>query len=79
LRNLDRFANLGCVLLVGASRKGILGKITGRPIAELAAASVAVALAACLSGARVLRMHDVAQMVDTIRVWGAVRGWEVDR
>jgi dihydropteroate synthase len=79
LRNLDRFDTLGCVVLVGASRKGFLGKITGRPIAERATASVAVALAACLRGARVVRMHDVAQMVDAIRVWEAVRGWEVDR
>jgi dihydropteroate synthase len=79
LRNLDRFDTLGCVVLVGASRKGFLGKITGRPLAERAAASVAVGLAACLRGAKVVRVHDVAQMVDAIRVWAAVRGWEVDR
>jgi dihydropteroate synthase len=79
LQNLDRFDTLGCVVLVGTSRKGFLGEITGRPLAERAAASVAVALAACLRGAKVVRMHDVAQMVDAIRVWEAVRGWEVDR
>ncbi len=79
LRNLDRFANLGCVVLVGTSRKGFLGEITGQPTAERTAASVAVALAACLRGAKVLRVHDVAQMVDAVRVWSAVRGWEVDR
>jgi dihydropteroate synthase len=79
LRNLDRFANLGCVLLVGTSRKGFLSKITGRPVTELATASVAVALESCRRGASVVRVHDVSQMVDAIRVWQAVGGWEVDR
>jgi len=76
LRNLHRFANLGCVILIGTSRKGFLGSVTGRPVTERAAASVASALAACLRGARVVRVHDVAPMVDAIRVWTAVRGWE---
>jgi len=79
LRNLDRFANLGCVILIGTSRKGFLGAITGRPMAERAAASVASSLAACLAGARVVRVHDVAPMVDAIRIWTAVRGWEAWR
>jgi len=76
LRNLDRFDNLGCVILIGTSRKGFLGKITGRPVSELATASVASSLAACLRGARVVRVHDVGPMADAIRVWTAVRGWE---
>ena len=47
-------------------------------MAERAAAStVAASLAACLRGARVVRVHDVAQMVDAIRVWTALRGWEI--
>jgi dihydropteroate synthase len=79
LRNLERFDSLGCVLLVGVSRKGFLGKLTGRPISERVPASVAAALAACQRGARVVRVHDVAETVDAIRVWGAVHGWEVDR
>jgi len=76
LRNLDRFDDLGCVILIGTSRKGFLGSITGRPVTERASASVASSLAACLRGARVVRVHDVAPMVDAIRVWTAVRGWE---
>jgi len=79
LRNLDRFANLGCVILIGTSRKGFLGSVTGRPMAERAAASVASSLAACLRGARVVRVHDVAPMVDAIRIWTAVHGWEASR
>ncbi len=77
LRNLDRFANLGCVILVGTSRKRFLGVLTGRPVAERAAASVACSLAACLRGARVVRVHDVAPMADAIRIWTAVRGWRL--
>jgi dihydropteroate synthase len=77
LRNLEQFANLGCVILVGTSRKRFLGAITGRPVAERAAASVASSLAACLRGARVVRVHDVAPMADAIRIWTAVRGWRL--
>jgi dihydropteroate synthase len=75
LRNLRRFASLGCAVLIGTSRKGMLGKITGRPVTERASASVASALAACCEGARVVRVHDVGPMVDAIKVWTAQRGW----
>jgi dihydropteroate synthase len=76
LRNLGRFANLGCAVVVGTSRKGFLGTLTGRPVADRAAASVASSLAACTLGASVVRVHDVAPMVDAIKVWTAVRGWD---
>ena len=75
LRNLERFATLGCAVLVGTSRKGFLGTITGRGLADRATASAVSALAACVAGARVVRVHDVAATVDAIKVWGAVRGW----
>ncbi len=75
LRNLPRFASLGCVLLVGTSRKGFLGKITGRELAERATASAVSSLAAFVAGASVARVHDVAPLVDALRVWTAVRGW----
>jgi dihydropteroate synthase len=76
LRNLERFATLGCTLVVGISRKGLLAKITGRPVSERATASVVSSLAAATQGARVLRVHDVAPMVDAIKVWEATRGWD---
>src|SRR6185312_4063687 len=75
LRNLDQFATLGCVVLVGTSRKGFLGTLTGRPVAERATASVVSSLAAAIRGAGVVRVHDVAPMVDAIRIWTAIRGW----
>ena len=58
-------------LLVGWSRKGTLGLITGRPVGERLAASVAAALAAAHHGAAVLRVHDVAATVDALKVWQA--------
>jgi dihydropteroate synthase len=77
LRNLERFDTLGCPILIGLSRKGFLGSITGRPVSDRAAATVAASLDACRRGARIVRVHDVAQMVDAIRVWTALRDWEI--
>ncbi len=77
LRNLERFDTLGCPILVGLSRKGFLGSITGKPVSERTAATVAASLDACRRGARIVRVHDVAAMVDAIRVWTALKNWEV--
>ena len=74
LRNLERFGELGCVVLIGTSRKGFLGQLTGQPVVERGVASVASALAAVAAGARVVRVHDVAITVDALKVWGAQRG-----
>ncbi|MBK7616222.1 MAG: dihydropteroate synthase [Burkholderiales bacterium] len=63
--------SLGRPLLVGWSRKGMLGQITGRPKGERMVASVAAALAAITRGARIVRVHDVAATVDAIKVWQA--------
>ena len=76
LRNLGQFANLGCALVVGTSRKGVLGSLTGRPVSERATASVVSSLAAAVQGARVVRVHDVGAMADAIQVWTALRGWD---
>ena len=76
LRNLDRLATLGCAVLIGTSRKGFLGALTGRPVAERVIASVVSSLAAATRGAHVVRVHDVAPMVDAIKIWAELRGWE---
>jgi dihydropteroate synthase len=60
---------IGRPLLVGWSRKSTLGAITGRPVQDRQAASVAAALAAVQRGASVLRVHDVAATVDALKVW----------
>jgi dihydropteroate synthase len=63
--------SLGRPLLVGWSRKGTLGHLTGRPVAERLAASVAAALLALQRGASIVRVHDVAATVDALKVWQA--------
>ena len=63
--------DLGLPLLVGWSRKGTLGLLTGRPVDERVAASVAAALAAVQRGAHIVRVHDVAATVDALKVWQA--------
>ncbi len=63
---------LGLPLLAGLSRKSTLGTITGKPVEQRLAASVAAALAAVARGARIVRVHDVAETVDALKVWAAV-------
>lgn len=59
-------------VLVGVSRKSMLGQITGRPVSERMAASVAGALMAAQKGAKILRVHDVAATMDALAVWVAI-------
>lgn len=70
-RSQARLLSLGHPLLVGWSRKGTLGQITGRPAGERMVASVAAALAAVQLGARIVRVHDVAPTVDALKIWQA--------
>jgi len=72
LRGLPALAELGRPLVVGVSRKGFLGRLTGREVAERLAGSLAAGLAAVARGAAVLRVHDVRETVDALRVWTAV-------
>jgi len=59
-------------LLVGVSRKAMLGTITGRPVEQRTAASVAAALIAAQKGAKILRVHDVAATRDALAIWAAI-------
>ena len=59
-------------ILVGFSRKSMLGAITGRPVEQRMAASVAAALLAAQKGAKILRVHDVAATKDALAVWAAL-------
>jgi dihydropteroate synthase len=65
---------MGYPLLVGVSRKRMIGDFTGRPVTQRAAGSVAAALLAAQNGARVLRVHDVRETVDALNVWQQLRG-----
>lgn len=59
-------------LLVGVSRKSMLGAITGRPVEQRLAASIAAALLAAQRGAKILRVHDVAATRDALAVRAAI-------
>lgn len=75
LRGLVVFHGLGCPILLGASRKRFIGTISGAEKAQdRMAGSVAVALAAAGQGAQILRVHDVRETVQALKLWAAVRG-----
>jgi dihydropteroate synthase len=69
---LPRLRELGRPLLVGVSRKSMLGQITGRPVDQRLAASVAAAVLAAQRGAAILRVHDVAATRDALAVMAAL-------
>lgn len=71
MRRQRELLALGRPLLLGWSRKSTLGSLTGRPVEERLAASVAAALASVQLGARIVRVHDVAATADALKVWGA--------
>ena len=71
LREQAALLELGYPLLVGWSRKSSLGALTGRPVGQRLAASVSAALAGVQRGAHIVRVHDVAETVDALKVWKA--------
>jgi dihydropteroate synthase len=68
LRRLDEIVAIGRPVVIGASRKSFLGKLTGRAESERVAATVAVNVIALERGASIFRVHDVAEAVDALRV-----------
>jgi dihydropteroate synthase len=72
LRQLSRFVELGVPVLAGLSRKGMIGKLTGREVDARVHGSVAAALIAVQNGAALVRVHDVAATADALAVWRAV-------
>ncbi len=74
LRRLGELAADGVPVLVGLSRKSMLGTLTGRTAGERVYGSVALAVIAALAGARIVRAHDVAATVEALKVAVAVQG-----
>ena len=72
LRALPELAAAGYPVMAGLSRKSSLGQITGRAAAERLPASLAAALAAVARGAAIVRVHDVRETVDALKVWRAI-------
>lgn len=72
MRNIGAMQQeLGLPVLAGVSRKSMIGAVTGKPVEQRLAGSIAGALAAVAHGARIVRVHDVAETVDALKVWQA--------
>ena len=73
LAQLERFRDLGCPMVIGASRKSFIGKILGREAPDRLPGSLAATVWATLGGANVARVHDVAETVDVVRMIEAIQ------
>ncbi|WP_308920203.1 dihydropteroate synthase [Janthinobacterium sp. J1-1] len=62
-------SELGLPVLAGLSRKSMIGAVTGRPVEQRLAGSIAGAIAAVAHGAQIVRVHDVAETVDALKIW----------
>lgn len=74
LRRLRDFTQGECPVLVGMSRKSMVGALTGKAAGERVHGSVALAVMAAIAGARIIRAHDVAATVDAMKMVNAVVG-----
>ncbi|KAA0010944.1 dihydropteroate synthase [Billgrantia pellis] len=74
LNRMDRLARLKLPLLVGMSRKSMIGKVLGRPVEERLPGGLALASLAVERGARILRVHDVGPVLDAVNMtWAVLR------
>ncbi|MBL0029489.1 MAG: dihydropteroate synthase [Rhodanobacteraceae bacterium] len=76
LAQLGQFASIEAPLLVGLSRKQMIGTVTGRGVSDRAAGSAAASLLAVERGARIVRVHDVAATRDALAMYAAIRPFE---
>jgi dihydropteroate synthase len=72
INNLDEITRTGYPVLFGVSRKSMIGTVTGQPVTQRLAGSIAAALAGVARGAAIIRIHDVAETRDALNVWNAV-------
>lgn len=74
LNGLALFHGLGCPVLLGASRKRFIGALAGEaPVSERLPGSLTVALKAAEQGAQLIRVHDVAETVQALKIWRGMR------
>lgn len=79
LNRLSELREAGMPLLIGLSRKTMIGAATGRPVAERVAGSLAGALACVARGAKIIRVHDVAATRDALKVWLAAEQGSISK
>ena len=73
-QRLNALVQTGYPLLVGLSRKSLIGALTGRDVADRLPGSLAAVLASIASGVHIVRVHDVGPTQDAIKVWRALHG-----
>ena len=73
LKSIPRFRKTGYPVLIGASRKSFLGHVTGREVTERAAGTAATTAWCAWNGADIVRVHDVREAVDIVKVIQAIR------
>jgi dihydropteroate synthase len=72
INRLDRFESFGLPLMIGTSRKGFIGKLTGRGEGDRLFGTAATVAASIIRGAHLVRVHDVKETVDVVRVIDAI-------
>lgn len=73
IKGLSKFHDLGCEILLGASRKSFIGKVTGSDVAtDRVSGSLAAALYGMQAGVQIIRVHDVAETVQAVKIWRAI-------
>ena len=78
LQGIPRLAELGMPILVGLSRKSLIGQLIGRKVDDRLSASLALAVMAVERGAHIIRTHDVAETVDAVAMVVALAGVKTD-
>ena len=74
MNGLALFHSLGCPIVLGASRKRTIGALSNEaPAGERLGGSIALALKAAEQGAQIIRVHDVPETVQALRVWRGLR------
>lgn len=73
ISQLEKLRVLSCPLMVGVSRKSMIGKILGRSVSDRLCASVSCALISVMHGANIVRVHDVAETVDSLKILNAIK------
>ena len=76
LKHLDAFSEFDMPILIGLSRKSMIGQVLDKPVNERVIGSVAGAVIAASNGANIVRVHDVEETVDALKVLRAVLGAE---
>jgi dihydropteroate synthase len=77
IAHLEKFQDLGCPLLIGASRKSMIGQILNdRPVDDRLTGTIAVHYHAMINGANIIRVHDVKEAHDSLQVYNAIQSVE---